>query len=212
MITHTLEISEGIRPVLHFRTPTALRLFPSSRLRPRALCMATVLMLGAFRVLPLTAQQPGPVKPPARRGTGAQIETAHRALEDAVAAVSRNPSAFVQEVSAGTGCSVGITTRRVDAADTVQQRWSADAGLMRSDMQMSMDDRGGIIVFTYRTVGGARAVSRERGRSPVPSDRVALLELLVAETSQQPAVRMLLTSWAELVRVCGGEVVAETRP
>ncbi|MES2524269.1 MAG: hypothetical protein V4617_16345 [Gemmatimonadota bacterium] len=154
-----------------------------------------------------------------RPAPAAEILAARQAFTAGIAAVSRNPSAFLQEARATPGCSVVLTSSRVDGADSLHESQTFEAGLSWSAPRMSIAPSGGVIIFTYVNTKGAE-VARESRRAPrepaVPTTTTGVaptvagkgrdLTLLVAETSQQADVVALTAAWAALVRACGGEV------
>ena len=149
---------------------------------------------------------------PTRRGTSTQIRVAREAFATGLAAVSRNPSAFVQETRPSTTCEVVISESHAEALDSLRETQTFDAGFLTTASRMSIAPCGGIILLTYATVGGAPKVAREQrrivngvARAPVTQTPGALV-ISVAETSGQSDVLTFTQAWTDLVQLCGGEV------
>lgn len=160
----------------------------------------------------------------------ADVRAAREAFSAGVAAVSRNPSAFLQESPISGGCRVVITASRADGADSLHTTQTFDAGQGWSAARMSIAQSGGVILFRYGSASGAaavihqmrrlprepevagaaiggdgRATTRLRNGATAAADTLGLV-LLVAETSRQSDVVALTGAWAGLVRACGGDI------
>ncbi len=177
------------------------------------------MLLGALTLAIIIAVAPAcsregviSAQPPKRSGTAAQIFDADTAFVSAVQSVSRNPSAFSQEAKSVRGCEFELTANYAAGVDSVRDVHRFDAGRLATDSRMSMSASGGVILFTYPTVGGAAAVTRERrtttgGTLSAPkTDTLSEMVMLIAETSQQGDVRRLSSAWTNVVRLCGGRV------
>ncbi len=154
--------------------------------------------------------QPG--KPPARRGTAAQIQVARASFSEGVDNISRNPSAFFQNVLPGTGCVVSVSATRPEKADSLNEVHVFDAGHLTTKSRMSILPSGGVIQLTFGTVEAGAVVQRARrsiigGVTGQPaSERVAEFAVLAAETSRPSDVTSFLKGWSDLVQLCGGVV------
>lgn len=176
-------------------------------------CLATFLLAAPFAACTadsrLFAQ---PAKPPARRGTAAQIQVARASFAEGVDNISRNPSAFFQHVLPGTGCSVSVSATRPEKADSLREVHVFDAGHLTTKSRMSILPSGGVIQLVFGTVDATTRVQRERrfivsGVAGQPSaERVNEFAVLAAETSQQSDVTSFLKGWSDLVQLCGGVV------
>lgn len=179
----------------------------------RASALAALLIGGALALVPgvLSAQagMPGRIAAPAPKPTDAK--SARFAFMQALSGVSRNESAFTQQLDVATGCQATITQLRRERADSVRIVQKFDAAKLTAAMSMKMDQDGGIIHFIYPTVGAAPLVSRERtviGAPAVAPERRTELTILVAETSQQIDVTTLIGAWRAFVAACGGDASA----
>lgn len=167
---------------------------------------AALLPLVACTSHDLAAQQP---KPPARRGTPAQIEAARKALFDGIDNVSRNPSAFAQQLERGTGCAVAISVSRPEKADSLREVQTFDAGFLSTQSRMSILPSGGIIELVFAPASDMKPVVRKRtlvanGVATPSTDTLPGFAVLIAETSRQVEVGLFMKSWTDMVQLCGG--------
>jgi hypothetical protein len=182
-------------------------------MRPR-LSLPFALLLTALFAL-LASSGTAEAQAPRRRGKPEAIRAAGAAFTAGVAGVSRNESAFIQDVVLN-GCEVSVTSRRKEKADSLVELQLFDAGHMSARSTMSVDATTGAIMFRFPTVSGAPRVTRTRyrtldvetGNRTGPNEEkgsVAELLLLVANTSRQPDAQAFLTGWIDFVDACGGE-------
>lgn len=170
--------------------------------------------LGAALALTALAPTAG-AQAPKRRAANAQIAAAGAAFVEGVGGVSRNESAFIQTVVTN-GCEIGISSKRVEKADSLEELHLFDAGILTAHHAMRIDATTGAIMFAFPTVGGIASVTRSQRRvvggaagggsvTTVPPERVDNVLMLVANTSRQPEVVVLLQAWSGLVNACGGD-------
>lgn len=170
------------------------------------------LVLASLAILPsvLSGQTPK------RRGNKSEIAAAGLAFMEGVGGVSRNMSAFTQDVLTN-GCEVRVTSRRVERADSLVETHLFDAGMLTSQSTMRIDGTTGAILFNFATASDATVVMRNQHRvaggasgdgsvTDTPPTKVNLLTLLVANTTQQTFVVAFLESWRAFVSVCGGDI------
>lgn len=182
-----------------------------STLQPRLLVSAVSFFVLSLVLTnaPLKAQT---AKPPARRGTPAQIQVARAAFSEGIDNISRNPSAFFQALQSGNGCAVTVVSTRPEKSDSLRESHTFDAGHGATKSRMAILPSGGVIQLTYATAGDAANVVRERraitgGSVAAPViERVSEFAVLAAETSRQSDVTSFLKGWSDLVHLCGGVV------
>ena len=117
----------------------------------RAPLLPSLLAVALLPYASLGAQSP-------KRAPAAEVRSARAAFAAGIEAVSRNPAAFLQELSRGEGCEVRLHVARRERGDSVQIEQVFDAGRVSARARMSMDSDGGIVRFEYASEGPAAGV------------------------------------------------------